>query len=201
MSLAHRPQLTDMELSRDEMAILDERHAEVAKNLLATLEQMQIDPAKVVFSGYEYDTVSDEDKAGTAKQVLREELRQLAREASQHQMDGDFDLHPALKDQFDSRIKELKDRIAATGGQYYFAEASHFDNSDPALNPINFASISADARIGVYDKSRLKEIDPQADIGGVWVVSGTLDQIEAAKIATIHPRYRDEDGQTINQLD
>ncbi len=162
---------------------------QVRTDLLKVLEEREIDPATVVFSGYAGESHKKESEDFDVRAQIQKDILMLGRKANSLFAQGKFDENPELKERYARKLDKLRSELDSTQSgtsEYYFNNVAGLKRpSDAHDNPIHFATVTETATIGVYDLAKL----------GSMSVSATPAEIDEALILNYRPRYVDENGQ------
>jgi hypothetical protein len=160
---------------------------EIKEELIAALNERNIDISMVVFSGYGGEPHS-RDLVFVNTDRIKRDIQSLSIEANRLYGAGAFDDNPGLHNQYKSRLAALKSELAATEddrADYFFGDFNSLAGRDFSSDPIHYAG-TVDATIAVYDLNRLPEMDSDS-IG----VSLTPDEIDSALIMRFHPQFEE----------
>lgn len=180
-----------------------ERHIlYIRETVLNTLEQMGIDPKDVVFSGYnseENDSAIDRKMEKTQSNIY-DEITRLRRIIDDLTTNHYFDGHPEEKALHQKRLDALIEEQKHPKPRYYF---SGIDGMAPDvdINPIKYATTHDNPRLGIYSRRKLQELgglQKVEELGDVYYVSAKPEELESARIATVHLPYFDKNGEPVD---
>lgn len=161
------------------------------ENLLGTLGQMGINPEDVVVSGYHEDgekvfTGTDPEWKATLEQSIidhQDMIEQIKKSGWPESEELIANQEALIRSE-----QRMLDRPEAT--EYFFAPVdSLLRDGRVSNNPLDYAGTKGG--IGVYDRKKLYEIDPELAVNGLddWSVVATPEELEAAQVLMFRPRY------------
>lgn len=184
-SPARRLDIPDDGTAADTRGAPEEHIQAIRESVMATLEQMDIPIEDVLFSGY-----NAADESDSMEKKMRKTIDNINSEISR--IREEIAVHPEKREQYQTRLDELTREREDPKPRYYFSGVQNLTNA-AHINPIGYASVSGEPKLGIYSReelSRLGEIKPVEEHGDVYYVSTTPEELEAAKIATVHLDYQ-----------